>query len=163
MLRKRAEAWLSSKGANSAEIAVLTSAITLSNRKSVDSLIEDMGEDDWDLVIIDTLARCMNGDENSVKDMNLAIKGCDRIRERTGAAVMLVHHSGKDQSKGMRGSTALLGAIDGSMRMRPTGNDAIELSVPELRHGEPPEPRMLKLQSTCESAILIEGYGSRSP
>lgn len=161
MLRKRAEAWLRTKDTYDAEIAVLTKAVTLSNRKSVDRLVEDMGEDEWDLVIIDTLARCMDGDENSVKDMNLAIKGCDRIREKTGSAVMLVHHSGKDQSKGMRGSTALLGAIDGSMRMKPMGNNAIELSVPELRHGEPPEPRMLRLEPTQSSAVLTASIASK--
>jgi hypothetical protein len=160
MMGNRARAWLAREGIESSpDFALFPYSVSLGNRKSVDELLELAGIE-WDLVIFDTLARCMDGDENSVKDMNLAIKGCDYIRVRTGAAVLIVHHSGKDQSKGMRGSTALLGAIDGSMRMKPMGNNAIELSVPELRHGEPPEPRMLKLESTCRSAILVEGYGS---
>lgn len=157
MMGNRARAWLASKGVDDSDVAVLPSAVILSSRKSVDALLDDMAGERWDLVVVDTLARCMEGDENSVKDMNAAIRGCDLIRERTGAAVMLVHHTGKDQTKGMRGSTALLGAIDGSMRMRPLGGSSIELSVPELRHGEPPEPAALSLQPTHGSAVLIRG------
>ncbi len=161
MMGNRARAWLAREDVESPpDFALFPYSVSLGNRRSVDDLLELAGTD-WDLVVFDTLARCMDGDENSVKDMNLAIRGCDRIRERTGAAVMLVHHSGKDQSKGMRGSTALLGAVDGSMRMRPTGNGAIELSVPELRHGEPPAPRVLTLQSSGDSAVLTASTASR--
>jgi len=65
------------------------------------------------LIIIDTLARSMgDGDENTSKDMGVFVKNCDRIREATGAHVMIVHHSGKNASKGARGSSALRAAVD---------------------------------------------------
>ena len=65
------------------------------------------------LVVIDTLARCMgDGDENSTKDMCQFVKGCDQIRALTGAHVMVVHHSGKDESRGARGSYSLFAAVD---------------------------------------------------
>jgi hypothetical protein len=65
------------------------------------------------MIVVDTLARSMpGGDENSVKDLGIVIEHVDLIREATGAHIMLVHHTGKDLSKGARGSTALLGAID---------------------------------------------------
>jgi len=66
-----------------------------------------------DVIAVDTLARAMaGGDENSSQDMGRLIRHCDRLRELTGAHVHLVHHSGKDSSKGGRGSSALLGAVD---------------------------------------------------
>ena len=64
-------------------------------------------------VVVDTLARALaGGDENSAKDMGAFIANVDVIRARTGAAVMIVHHSGKDASKGARGSSALRAAVD---------------------------------------------------
>lgn len=155
MIAERAKAWLQHRGINKAAVKLLPSSITLSSKKDLDGLLDAQGFE-WDLVIFDTLARCMEGDENAVKDMNPAIKGCDYIREKTGAAVLLVHHSGKDQSKGMRGSTALLGAVDGTIKMKPVGS-SIELSVPDLRHGEPPASRFVRLEAVGGSAVLTQG------
>jgi RecA-family ATPase len=48
------------------------------------------------LIVIDTLARCMvGGDENSAKDTGMFVAGVDRLRTRYGAAVLIVHHTGK--------------------------------------------------------------------
>jgi DNA-binding transcriptional ArsR family regulator len=64
------------------------------------------------LIVIDTLARCMNdGDENMARDMGKLIAGCDRIRRETGAAVLLIHH-GTRSHEFERGSSALRGAVD---------------------------------------------------
>ncbi|MCA1646651.1 MAG: helicase RepA family protein [Chloroflexi bacterium] len=44
----------------------------------------------------DTLARGMVGvDENSAQDMGLFIQTADRIRQATGATVVVLHHHGK--------------------------------------------------------------------
>lgn len=52
------------------------------------------------LIILDTLARCFgNSDENTARDMGAFIQGCDAIRYHTCAAMMIVHHSGKDQER----------------------------------------------------------------
>lgn len=65
------------------------------------------------LIVIDTLARAMaGGDENSTKDMSLFVSSCDIVRAASGAHMSIVHHSGKDELKGGRGSSALLGGID---------------------------------------------------
>jgi hypothetical protein len=65
------------------------------------------------LYVNDTLARSMAGaDENSAQDMGQAIEGMDRIRAETQAAMLTVHHTGKDAERGARGSSALLGAVD---------------------------------------------------
>lgn len=65
------------------------------------------------LIIVDTLARAMGGgDENSSQDMGAFIAACDRIRITSGATVLVVHHRGKSQQSGARGSSALLGAVD---------------------------------------------------
>jgi hypothetical protein len=64
-------------------------------------------------IVIDTLARAIPGaNENASDDMGLAIGRMDSLREATGAAVVLVHHSGKDASKGARGWSGLRAAVD---------------------------------------------------
>lgn len=75
------------------------------------------------LVVVDTLARAIGGgDENSAQDMSVFIRNMDHIRETTHATVMIVHHTGKDENKGARGSTALLGAIDTEIRISSKGH-----------------------------------------
>ena len=65
------------------------------------------------LIVIDTLARALaGGNENAPDDMGAFVLNCDRIREATGAAVLVVHHSGKDQSRGGRGHSSLKAAVD---------------------------------------------------
>ena len=65
------------------------------------------------LVIIDTFARATAGiEENSAKDVGAAIAVMGSIEQETGAAVLIVHHSGKASQDSMRGSSALLAAVD---------------------------------------------------
>lgn len=67
----------------------------------------------YGLVVIDTLARAMGGaDENAGPDMGALLRSVDHIREKTGAHVMLVHHTGKDADRGARGHSSLFGAVD---------------------------------------------------
>lgn len=63
------------------------------------------------LIVIDTLSRALAGGDET-KDMGALVVNIDKIRRETGAHVLLVHHSGKDEAKGARGSSELRGAID---------------------------------------------------
>lgn len=65
------------------------------------------------LIVVDTLARSIgDGDENTAKDAAMFVRNCDLIREATGAHVMVIHHTGKDEDRGARGSSALRAAVD---------------------------------------------------
>ena len=71
------------------------------------------------LVVLDTLARVMaGGDENSTKDMTAFNRNIGRLQVATGAHVMLVHHSGKDDTRGARGSGALKAAVDTEIEIK---------------------------------------------
>lgn len=70
------------------------------------------------LVIVDTLARAIaGGNENASEDMGRLVQAGDRIREETGAHLMWVHHTGKDQAKGARGHSSLRAALDTEMEV----------------------------------------------
>lgn len=63
------------------------------------------------VVVVDTMASVTpGGDENSGKDMKRAINHCKAIHKATGALVLLIHHSGKDASRGARGWSGMKGA-----------------------------------------------------
>jgi hypothetical protein len=84
------------------------------------------------LIVIDTLARVMGaGDENSTQAMNTVLNSAKRIQRETGAAVLIVHHEGKDASRGSRGSSALPAAIDVAFGMV---KDAMRIDL--MRDGE---------------------------
>lgn len=83
------------------------------------------------LIVIDTLARAMgSGNENSPEDMGAVVKHADLIREKTRAAVMFIHHSGKDQSKGSRGHSSLKAATDTEIEV--TGDQETHLHTAEI-------------------------------
>lgn len=87
------------------------------------------------LIVIDTLARALaGGNENESKDMGALVCNADRIRQITGAHVQLIHHTGKDETKGMRGHSSLRGAIDTEIEVsRPQGSNTTTLSVTKQR------------------------------
>ncbi|SDY49634.1 AAA domain-containing protein [Geodermatophilus africanus] len=65
------------------------------------------------MVIFDTLARCMVGqDENSALAMGIVIDNAYRVRDALDrGVVLLVHHTGKDRHV-VRGSSALVSGVD---------------------------------------------------
>jgi hypothetical protein len=69
-----------------------------------------------DLIIVDTLSRCMPGDENAQEDMQAFISAMDVLRDHYCCAVLVIHHEG--YSKGHeRGSSVLPGAVDVSIKV----------------------------------------------
>ena len=72
------------------------------------------------LIVIDTVARAMAGmDENAQKDAAIFIARCDELRREFDCAALGVHHTGKDQTRGARGSTVLPGSVDVLIRVEP--------------------------------------------
>lgn len=90
------------------------------------------------LVVIDTMARSASGlEENSSKDVGRFVVACDYIREQLHCSVLVVHHSGKDGSKGSRGSNALEGAVDTMLEIvRHNKTSTVALYVREQRSAE---------------------------
>lgn len=116
--------------------------------------IDDL--EDVSLVIIDTLARSLvGGDENSAGDVGKAIDVCDRIRDRVGAATLIVHHTSAEGSK-TRGSTALPGASDAMIKM--TKDDVqhvITLTCTKMKDGEPFKQQYYTLEQYGHSVALL--------
>ena len=85
---------------------------------AVENLVTELGID-FKLIIIDTLARAFGGgNENDSSDMGSFISSCGRIQSIVqDCALMILHHSGKDATKGLRGHSSLLGAVDTELEL----------------------------------------------
>ncbi|MCV9937720.1 bifunctional DNA primase/polymerase [Boseaceae bacterium BT-24-1] len=65
------------------------------------------------LLVVDTLSRVLaGGDENSSVDGGALIKNLDEIRQAIASHVIVVHHTGKNESKGARGWSGFKAALD---------------------------------------------------
>ena len=126
-----------SKGSIPKEIEFIDQPVNLLNTKDLRDLIiaiksNQMGDG---IVIIDTLNRAVPGmDENSSVDMGHAINACKLIQQGVGGLVLLVHHSGKDASKGMRGHSSLHAALDAAIEVKRSGDER-EWSVAKAKDG----------------------------
>jgi hypothetical protein len=88
------------------------------------------------VVIVDTFAQVMPGaNENAGEDMGKALAHCRGIHRATGALVLLVHHSGKDASKGARGWSGLKAAADAELEVT-RGPQGRALRVSKQKDGE---------------------------
>lgn len=71
-----------------------------------------LGSREVALIVLDTLNRFASGNENSTEDMSAFVRGCDTLREATGATVLVVHHKGHGVDDRGRGSSVLDAAAD---------------------------------------------------
>ncbi|MCM7731644.1 helicase RepA family protein [Enterobacter cloacae complex sp. IR5378] len=112
------------------------------------------------MVVIDTLARCFGGnDENDARDMGAFIEGCDVIKQKTGATVLVVHHSGKDEAKGARGSSSFRAALDAEYNVKREGeNPALILSCTKMKDAEEPERKAYDL---CTAELYSDEDGEK--
>ena len=84
---------------------------------AIDELVQGLGVD-LRMIVIDTLARAFGGgNENSSDDMGAFIQATGKIQNRYRCSLMLLHHAGKDTTKGLRGHSSLLGAVDTQMEI----------------------------------------------
>lgn len=83
------------------------------------------------LIVVDTLAKSMKGDENNAQAFGHVIENVETLRSTTGASVLLVHHVRKADAKlsygdrgtpdidaDLRGSSALAGAYEQHIGIR---------------------------------------------
>jgi hypothetical protein len=159
-LGKRVRAWKLDRGAASRPIAfsLMRDPLSLTTEKEARDFARavrsSLGE--LRMIVVDTLNQTAAGaDENSAKEMGQYIAGMKRLRDATGATVVVVHHSGKDEARGMRGSTALLGAMDTTVEVkRSTDGKSIEVQVRKQKDAEREPAMRFNLDKVAGSLVL---------
>lgn len=125
-LQRRVEAFCLAHNLSLEDLAItiVPAAPDLRKEDDVVALIETVrARGPCGLIFIDTLAQVMaGGDENSSADVGLVLKHCRGLAQKTGAMVVLIHHSGKDATKGARGHSSLRAAADGMIEVTRSGD-----------------------------------------
>jgi hypothetical protein len=146
----RMKAWRQERGDGTrAPFALVPSSVNLfDDDAGAEMLIDDVkahaaGLDvPLRLVVLDTLSRMIgSGDEDKARDINVVVQRAEKIQRETGAHVLIVHHSGKDRDRGMRGSNALLGAVDAAIEVsRHEESGICEGKIAKVKDGSAVDP-----------------------
>lgn len=93
------------------------------------------------MIVIDTLARHIDGDESSNLDMGRFVAAVERVRSAfPGSCAMIVHHPGHGDKKRSRGAYCLKGALEHEIRVDPG-----KIVFLKNKDGKLPEPILFKL------------------
>jgi len=88
------------------------------------------------VVILDTLNRAApEADENASADMGRILEAAKALQRLTGGLVLVVHHTGKDATRGLRGHSSLFAALDAAVEVTREG-DRREWKVAKAKDGQ---------------------------
>ena len=88
------------------------------------------------VVILDTLNRAApDADENASADMGRILEAAKALQRLTGGLVLVVHHTGKDATRGLRGHSSLFAALDAAVEVTREG-DRREWKVAKAKDGQ---------------------------
>ena len=134
--------------------------------QAIDDL-KAMNEINFEMIIIDTLARAFGGgNENASEDMGAFITAAGAIQGKYECSLLVVHHAGKDATKGLRGHSSLLGAVDTELEIiRIEGAQPPKgiLHISKQKDGEDGQHigfRMVEVTTGSSGVIDFEGTSS---
>ncbi len=116
----------------------------LIDQKGLTSYIEELKSKEIGLVVIDTFAYSIAGaEENSSKEMGLAVESIKLLSDSIDGTVLIVHHTGKNADRGARGSSVIKAATDSEFKIE-SDESEIEVASTKQRHCEQAPPMFLK-------------------
>lgn len=122
---KRAKAARDRIGIKNAPFAYYPAHVDLLNNKDhiklIMKLIDDLEKQTGlkvGLTIVDTLSAAFGGGNENSEDMTKFVNNMSEIKFKKKCAVLVVHHTGKDESAGARGHSSLKGNIDTEIQVR---------------------------------------------
>lgn len=143
----RVSAYRIRHGATAQNIRYLVQPFSLLDGEDIADLAQAIkaNQQGADVVVLDTLNRAAPGaDENDSKSMGQIIAASKELQTLVGGLVVLVHHTGKDASKGLRGHSSLHAALDAAIEVRRDG-DSREWLIAKSKDGDDGEAHPFKL------------------
>lgn len=134
-LKNRVAAWeLANRRTLPANMFMVMQPFQITNPTDVNELAETVPH--GSVVIVDTLNRAApTSDENSSKEMGEILQACKWLQGLIGGLVVLVHHTGKDTTKGARGHSSLFAALDGAIEVE-RSKDKRSWSIAKAKDGQ---------------------------
>ena len=149
-MRKRVQAYCQHQGILPTDLPMdfIDQAPNFMEAADIKAVIKQMRlKGQHDVVVVDTLAQVMaGGNENSGEDMGKVLAYCREITRLTGAMVILIHHSGKDESRGARGWSGLRAAADFEFEIIRADEDRVA-TVTKMKGGADGDEYGFRLQT----------------
>lgn len=101
-----------------------------------------------DVVVIDTVSRMIAGGENDSDTFHALYRYAMAPLKALGLTVIRLDHTGKDEEKGMRGSSAKVSDVDVAWKLTKLGNDQVKLERIAARNTNSPEYVMLRQETS---------------
>lgn len=98
------------------------------------------------LIVIDTWARMLGGNENSTEDAADGISALDQLRHKTGAAFLVVHHTGHGESGRARGSSVFRASMDTEISLSRQAPGDIVMNFTKSKESQIPDPLQFRLK-----------------
>ena len=136
---KRIKGWCKKNDISPSNIFIDHDSLLLGEQGSVESFINYYKANNFHrgMIIIDTFnMACPNIEENSAKEMSGVITKAKLIAEKLNSTVLIIHHSGKDESRGMRGSSSLKASMDTIIYVKQDSNGNCEWSLEKSKDSE---------------------------
>ena len=119
----------------------------INEQSNYKSLYDYINKEKPKVLIIDPFIKFHNVDENTSSQIMEILGKIRFLIEKFSLSVILVHHSGKNESRGGRGSNAIEGEYDSSITIkRSKGSNNAQLYF-DLRHEESPNSRKVYFNS----------------
>lgn len=159
----RIQAWCAHRGVSSAELPFHMGAyeFALNNPHDFKEFQDELCgiHPQPKLIVVDTLTGMTSGlDQNSAKDMAAFADTCKMMKLiTTGAAVLVVHHSGHKEKGRGKGALDFHAACDKVIAVRRSGRDGtLAIRCTKNRHGKPFDDVHVRLEDCGPSAVLVE-------
>lgn len=156
---RRVGSWRQTRTSDTSGFLAVPQAPHLLNREAIETLKNTVSDYNPALIVVDTFARAaVGGDENSARDVGMAIDALDGLWRDHNCSSLVIHHSNKSGS-GERGSSAIRGAADATWEIVPA---APEMGVGrggqafcrKMKDAEPPQSILFQLRSVGDSAVV---------
>lgn len=168
-IKKRLDAWEKARGILIADktFSVIPTAVALNNPTALKNMAMDLEAHaekigGIDLIVIDTVNRTLEGDENSARDMTVYVQACSQIIKNFNTAMLMLHHPAKTGNSGARGHSALNGAADIGLEIKSGQQDkfTLKFDAKPPKDDEATAPLNLKIRVVDLSDTLgFDGEG----
>ena len=138
-LRKRCQGWVEDYGIEPKTFYIDPDDLLLGEKSSVEGFIEHYKEFGFSggLIIVDTFnMACPNINENDSSLMGGIMKKSKQICDELDCSILIIHHAGKDESRGMRGSSALKASMDTVIHVKQDAHGGCSWTIEKLKDGK---------------------------
>ena len=170
-LRGRVAAWKQHKGVSGLDMWLSRHGLDLNTPQGYQKTVDAVRAlpNPPEIIVVDTLHRFLDGDENSASDAKSMLDACGAMIHEFDCSVILVHHTGVsvEAQHRARGSSAWRGALDIEISVIP--GETIEINQRKSKDAEEAQSVFVELQSVpikgwldedgdqVSSAVLVAG------